>query len=168
MAVRRARVARSLDALITADRATAPGAGGKPEITGDLTPVLERAKEDLVGQHAGNCQADATQPAQLDDLGSRGLGGLALFGLDLRDHLGHLPQTAALALDLARQTRRQISPVGRAQRREPLTPVSPGRLEVADALAHQEPLDAAQRLAALVAEPSPFPAATALILLRGA
>ncbi|ESX08382.1 hypothetical protein X768_23225 [Mesorhizobium sp. LSJC265A00] len=56
-------------------------------------------------------------------------------------------------------------PVSRAQRLELLTPVPSGCLEVADALGYQEPLDAARMLAAFVDEPSPFPAATAIVLL---
>ncbi|ESY46620.1 hypothetical protein X745_30730 [Mesorhizobium sp. LNJC374B00] len=76
-----------------------------------------------------------------------------------------MPQAAALALDLVFQAGRQIPPVSRAQRLELLTPVPSGWLEVADALGHQKPLDAARMLAAFVDEPSPFPAATAIVLL---
>ncbi|MGX5845403.1 hypothetical protein ACWGTI_32865, partial [Mesorhizobium sp. ArgA1] len=52
-----------------------------------------------------------------------------------------------------------------AQRLKLFTPVSPGRFEVADTLRHQEPLDAARMLAAFVNKASPFPAATAIVLL---
>ncbi|WP_167514712.1 hypothetical protein [Mesorhizobium intechi] len=50
---------------------------------------------------------------QLDDPGS---GGLTLLSLDLHDHLDHLPQAVALALDLVLQAGRQIPLVSRAQR----------------------------------------------------
>ncbi|ESX43411.1 hypothetical protein NLY43_13215 [Mesorhizobium sp. C416B] len=56
---------------------------------------------------------------------------MALFDIDLRNHLDQLPKAAALALYLALEAGWQISPVGRAQR---LEPVSSGRFEVTDAL----------------------------------
>ena len=68
-----------------------------------------------------------------------GRGDGLLLGLDLSDHLHHLPQPAALAQQFGPQTGRERLTLGVAQRLEAFLPIAPGRLELADTLRHQQP-----------------------------
>jgi hypothetical protein len=129
----------------------------------------EVAEEHLVARHGGEGGADAAQAREPGGVAVlRRRGDRLLFGLDLGDHLHHLPQPPALAQQLGPQAGRERLAVGRAQRFEARLPVAPRRLEVADALRHQQALDAARVLAPLDHEPGPLARPPSGVLLLGA
>src|SRR5918995_4764670 len=89
------------------------------------------------------------------------------FGLDLGDHLHHRPEPATLAQHLGPQAGSERLAIRRVQRPEARRPIAPGRLEVADALCHEQALDTTGVLAALNDEAGSLTGAASRILLLG-
>src|SRR3954468_5900487 len=162
----RSRVARLGNALVAPDCAALPWTRSEAEVATHLTPVAEVAEEHFIAQHRGKREPDAAQLRQ------SGGGAVLLFrnglllGFPPGDHLHHQPQPSTLAQQLSLQTGGQRQVVRRAQGLEPRLPISPGRLEIANALGYQQTLDAAGVLASLDDKPGSLARAPSRILLR--
>lgn len=102
-----------------------------------------------MAQHRSEGQPDAAQPGESCSGAVLGLCCIPQFGLDLGDHLHHRPEPATLAQHLGPQAGSERLAIRRVQRPEARLPIAPGRLEVADALCHEQALDTTGVLAAL-------------------
>src|SRR5512132_3914793 len=151
--------------LVTPHAAALPRARGEPEIASDLTAVVEVAKEHLLSEHAGERRADPAHPHKALGSSSLAFDLLHLLAVHFGKQFLHQLQSPTLTRDLRLEARRQSLPVGGDEGVQTPLPGASGRHEGADAVEHQQSLDAADVAGALFQQALPFAAQSPAILI---
>src|SRR5512147_2487218 len=151
-------VAGLADALLSPAGAAVVGCVGQSETTADLTPVLEVAVEDLIGQKLGDLRPNGLELGKLNRLRLyRVLGRCSMRGrircLERLDLLVHQQQALMLATDLLLQPGRQNASIAGTHLVQTRQEARLQGHRIADALAMQQPLDPVAVPGALLQQP---------------